>query len=88
MSLSLRRLLNYLPIPHGRSDRLYIKSSWHKPTPYDHWRSQAPYRARPALSTDHFGRSLRRRRILRGLFRSAIVLAVAWIVWESVRAVV
>lgn len=87
MSLILRRLLNYLPIPHGRSDRLYVKSSWHKPTPFDQWRSQAPFRARPALRTDHFGRGLRRRRIVRGLIRWTIALAIAWIVRESVRAV-
>lgn len=88
MSLTLRRLLNYLPIPHGRSDRLYLKSSWHKATPYDQWRSQAPFRARPALRTDHFRRGLRRRRIVRGLLRWTIVGAITWIVWESVRAVI
>ncbi len=87
MSLTLRRLLNYLPIPPGRSDRLYVKSSWHKPTPYDQWRSQVPFRTRPALRTDHFGRGLRRRRLGRGLIRWTIALAFAWIVWESIRAV-
>lgn len=87
MSLTLRRLLNYLPIPNGRSDRLYVKTSWHKPTPFDQWRSQAPFRARPALRTDHFGRGLRRRRIARGLIRWSILLAVGWIVLESIRAV-
>jgi hypothetical protein len=87
VSLILRRLLNYLPHPPGRSDRLYVRSSWHKPTPYDQWRSQAPFRARPGLRTDHFGRELRRRRLVRGLIRWMIALALVWIVWESIRAV-
>lgn len=87
MSLTLRRLLNYLPLPHGRSDRLYVRSSWHKPTPYDQWRSQAPFRTRPVLRTDHFGRELRRRRLVRGIIRWTIALALAWVLWESIRAV-
>jgi len=88
MSLTLRRLLNYLPIPRGRSHQMYLKSSWHKPTPFDQWRSQAPFRARPALRANHFGRGLRRQRFVRGLIRWTIVFAVAWIVLESIRAIV
>ena len=87
MSLTLRRLLNHLPLPPGRSDRLYVRSSWHQPTPYDQWRSQAPFRARPVLRTDHFGRELRRQRLVRGFIRWSIALALVWIVWESIRAV-
>ncbi len=86
MSLNLRRLLNYLPMLPGSSGRQYVKSSWHKPTPYDQWRSQAPFQARPTLSANHFGRGLRRQRFLRGLVRWTIAFAVAWIVWESARA--
>jgi hypothetical protein len=85
MPLILRRLLNYLPIPLGR-DRLVIRSSWHKPTPFDQWRSQAPFRARSVLRTDHFGRGLRRRRLIRALLRWSIIAAVAWVLVESVRA--
>jgi hypothetical protein len=86
MLLILRRLLNYLPTPTGRSD-LFIRSSWHKPTPYDQWRSQAPFRAKPVLRTDHFGRGLRRRWLMRGLLRGALIVAGAWILVESIRAV-
>lgn len=84
MSLLLRRLLNLLPLPHGSA--LYVRPSWHKPTPFDQWRSQPPFRPLNTLRADHFGRSLRRRRLLRGLLRWAAVFAVAWVVLESVRA--
>lgn len=84
MSLLLRRLLNYLPYPHGRGDGMYLRPSWHKPTPFDHWRSSVPFRPRPRA--DQFGRGLRRRRRLRGIFRWTIAFAAAWIVLESLRA--
>ncbi len=85
MPLLLRRLLSLLPSAHGGSE-LYVRSSWHKPTPYDQWRSQPPFRPTNTLRADHFGRSLRRRRVLRGLFRWALVFAAAWLVIESARA--
>ncbi|MES1168112.1 MAG: hypothetical protein ABUL61_02970 [Oleiharenicola lentus] len=86
MSLTLRRLLNYLPIPPGGRGEIYLKASWHKPTPFDQWRSQAPFRSRSPLRTDHFGRSLRRQRLVRWSLRGTIFLVVAWVVVESVRA--
>lgn len=87
MPLTLRRLLNRLPIPHGSRGEVYIRSSWHKPTQFDPMRSQAPFRPRlAALRSDHFGRTLRRQRFVRGLVRGTLVLATAWIVWESIRA--
>lgn len=84
MPRSLRRLLNLLPLPSGSV--LYVRPSWHKPTPYDQWRSQPPFRPLNTLRADHFGRSLRRRRRLRGLLRWAALFVVAWVVLESVRA--
>ena len=88
MSLTLRRLLNYLPIPHGGRGAIYLKASWHKPTPYDQWRSQAPFRSQSPLRTDHFGRGLRRQRLVRWCIRGMIAMAVIWIVVESVCALV
>jgi len=87
MPLPLRRLLNYLPIPHGDRGAIYLKASWHKPAPFSQWPTQAPFRARPALRTDHFGRGLRRQRFIRGLVRWTFTFAFAWIVLESIRAV-
>lgn len=85
MPLLLRRLLNLLPLPQSGSE-LYVRSSWHKPTPFDQSRSQPPFRPLNTLRADHFGRSLRRRRFLRGLLRWGVMFAAAWIVIESARA--
>ena len=86
MSLSLRRLLNHLPISLGGRDQLYIKASWHKPTPFDQWRSTAPFRSKSPLRTNHFGRGLRRQRFFRWLFRGSLSLILAWVLVESIRA--
>jgi len=88
MPLNLRRLLNHLPIPHGGRGVIYLKSTWHKPTAFDQWCSQPPFRPRTTLRTDHFGRELRRQRLGRRLFRATLFLLVAWIAWESIRALV
>ena len=87
MPTPLRRLLNHLPLPQGNGE-LYVRSSWHKPTPFDQWLSQAPFRPMNKLRADHFGRSLRRRRLLRALVRGCLAAAVVWVVFESVRALV
>jgi hypothetical protein len=83
MPTPLRRLLNHLPIPQG-SGELYVRSSWHKPTPFGQWATQPPFR--PALRANHFARGLRRRRLMRGLLRWSLTFFVAWVVIESVRA--
>lgn len=85
MPLLLRRLLNLLPFPPGGGE-LFVRSSWHRPTPYDQWRSQPPFRPTNTLRADHFGRSLRRRRVFRGLVRWGLVAAAVWLVIESARA--
>lgn len=85
MPLPLRRLLNRLPLlPSGNGD-LYVRSTWHKPTPYDQWKSQAPWRPMMTLRTDHFGRSLRRQRLLRVTLRGGILFVIGWLIWESAR---
>lgn len=86
MSPTLRRLLNHLPLPTGGRVQ-YVRASWHKPTPFDQWRSQPPFRPINTLRADHFGRSLRRRRLGRAALRWTLAFGVAWVVLESVRAV-
>jgi hypothetical protein len=83
----LRRLLNHLPLPQGGGE-LYVRSSWHKPSPFDQWLSQPPFRPLNKLRADNFGRNLRRRRLLRGLVRWGLMFAAAWVVIESVRAII
>jgi hypothetical protein len=81
----LRRLLSALPFVQNGAE-LYVRTGWHKPTPYDEWRSQPPFRPTNTLRADHFGRSLRRRRAVRGLVRWSLMLGVAWLVIESVQS--
>lgn len=83
MPTPLRRLLNHLPLPHGNGE-LYVRSSWHKPTPFDQWISRPPFRA--SLPANYFGRNLRRRRLAISLLRWCFSLGVAWVIIESVRA--
>lgn len=85
MSTTLRRLLNHLPLLPGGRGEIYVKASWHKPTPFDQWTSQPPFRATPALRTNHFGRILRRQRLVRWGLRAAVIAATLWLVIESVR---
>ena len=85
MPTNLRRLLNHLPSLGGRG-AIYVRSTWHKPTPFDVWTSQAPFRTpRAALRTDHFGRVHRRQRLVRWSIRLAIAAAAIWLVVESAR---
>lgn len=83
MPLPLRRLLNHLPLPHGSSDALYVKATWHKPTPFDQWKSQPPFR--PMTRHYDFGRTLRWQRWRRASLRWAIAFGVAWLILESAR---
>lgn len=87
MPTPLRRLLNHLPLPQGNGE-LYVRSTWHKPTPFDQWLSQPPFRPVNTLRADHFGRNLRRRRLLRAVIRGCLAATVVWVAFESVRALV
>ncbi len=88
MPTTLRRLLNHLPLSSGGRGDIYIRSSWHKPTPFDQWTSQPPFRVPATLRTDHFGRVLRRQRLVRWAVRLALAFAALWLVIESVRGLV
>jgi hypothetical protein len=81
MRFVLRRLLNHLPLGGGRVQ--YVKASWHKPTPFDQWTSQAPFR--PAQRPPNFGRALRWQRWRANLLRWGLAFLVAWLVLESAR---
>jgi len=83
VSTTLRRLLNHLPQMLGGRGDIYIKSSWHKPTPFDQWASQPPYRVSAALRTNHFGRVLLRQRIVRWSLRLGLIALAVWLVVES-----
>ncbi|MES1168980.1 MAG: hypothetical protein ABUL61_07390 [Oleiharenicola lentus] len=88
MPTTLRRLLNHLPLSWGGRGAIYIRSSWHKPTPFDQWTSQPPFRVPSTLRTDHFGRLLRRQRLVRWAVRLGLAFAALWLVIESVRGLV
>ena len=87
MPTNLRRLLNHLPLFQGGRGAIYIRSSWHKPSPFDQWTSQPPFRpmTHPPLRTEYFGRSPRRLRLMRGLVYGVVAIATVWLVVESVR---
>ena len=89
MSTNLRRLLNYLPLTQGGRGDLYVRSSWHKPTPFDQWKSQPPFRPTVQhLRTFYFTRTGRRHRLLRGLCIGMGAAAAVWLIVESVRGLV
>ena len=84
MPTNLRRLLNHLPLTSGGRGAIYVKSSWHKPTPFDQWTSRAPFcMPRASLRTTRFGRTLRRQRLVRWAIRLILVAAAIWLVVES-----
>lgn len=86
MSTNLRRLLNYLPLSQGSRGDLYVRSSWHKPTPFDQWKSQPPFRPTVQhLRTFYFTRAERRHRLTRGLLWGVGTVASIWLLVESVR---
>lgn len=85
MPLPVRRLLNRLPFPTG-SAKLYVRSTWHKPAPFEQWRTQIPFRPAPTLRTNHYrGGFFNRRRLGRLLLRAGLLTVALWLVIESVR---
>lgn len=84
MPTKLRRLLNHLPLPQSGRGAIYVRSTWHKATPFDEWTSRYPFRTpRAALRTNHFGRVHRRQRLVRWAIRLTLAAAAAWLVLES-----
>ncbi len=85
MTTTLRRLLNHLPLPQG-SGEIYVKPSWHRPTPFDQCVSRPPFRM--AAVNSHYGRKLRVQQLLRRVLRWSVILGAAWLVLESIRGLV
>jgi hypothetical protein len=84
MSYAFRRLLNHLPIALGmRSDRR-LRTAKVKHAQFACYLEETGFRTH---NVDRYERSLRRRRVAKGLFLWATGFGVAWIVLESARAV-
>ncbi|MBL9216670.1 MAG: hypothetical protein JNG83_14425 [Opitutaceae bacterium] len=84
MSYTMRRLLNHLPIPFGmRSDRV-LRTTRMKHAQFACFLEESGFRSG---SADHYDRSLRRRRLAKGLIIWATAFAAAWVFLESARAV-
>ena len=84
MSYRWRHLLNQLPIAFGmRSDRR-LRTTRSKQAQFACYLEASGYRTH---TVDRYERSLRRRRLAKGLFLWATAFGVAWIVLESARAV-
>ncbi len=85
MTTALRRVLNHLPLPQGRSGEIYVRSSWHRPMPFEQWPTRVPFRPAPTLRTNYFSRGLRRARWARVFAAVAVSAGVLWLVVESAR---
>ena len=83
MSYGMRRLLNHLPIALGlRSDRR-LRTTRLKHAQFASFLEESGFRTH---NVDHHERSLRRRRVAKGMFRWATAFGAAWIALESARA--
>lgn len=84
MSYALRRLLNHLPIALGMRSDKRLRTARVKHAQFACYLEETGFRTH---NVDRYERSLRRRRVAKGLFLWATGVAVAWIVLESARAV-
>jgi hypothetical protein len=83
MSYGMRRLLNHLPIALGmRSDRR-LRTTRLKHAQFASFLEESGFRTH---NVDHHERSLRRRRLVTGLFKWALAFGAAWVALESARA--
>lgn len=85
MSYTLRRLLNHLPIALGMRSDKRLRTARVKHAQFACYLEETGFRTH---NVDRYERSLRRRRIAKGLILWASAFAAAWIVLESARAVV
>jgi hypothetical protein len=84
MSYALRRLLNHLPIALGMRSDKRLRTARVKHAQFACYLEETGFRTH---NVDRYERSLRRRRVAKGLFIWATAFGVAWIVLESARAV-
>lgn len=85
MSYALRRLLNHLPIALGMRSDKRLRTARGKHVQFACYLEETGFRTH---NVDRYERSLRRRRVAKGLFLWASAFALAWVVLESARAVV
>lgn len=85
MSYALRRLLNHLPIALGMRSDKRLRTARVKHAQFACYLEETGFRTH---NVDRYERSLRRRRVTKGLLLWATAFGVAWIVLESARAVV
>jgi len=85
MSYAFRRLLNQLPISLGMRSDKRLRTARVKHAQFACYLEETGFRTH---NVDRYERSLRRRRVAKGLFLWATAFGVAWIVLESARAVV
>lgn len=84
MSYAFRRLLNHLPIALGMRSDKRLRTARGKHAQFACYLEETGFRTH---NVDRYERSLRRRRVAKGLFLWATGFGVAWIVLESARAV-
>lgn len=84
MSYAFRRLLNHLPIALGMRSDKRLRTARFKQAQFACYLEETGFRTH---NVDRYERSLRRRRVAKGLFGWATAFALAWIVIESARAV-
>lgn len=84
MSYALRRLLNHLPIALGMRSDKRLRTARVKHAQFACYLEETGFRTH---NVDRYERSLRRRRVAKGLFLWATAFGLAWIVLESARAV-
>ena len=84
MSYRWRRLLNQLPIAFGMRSDKRLRTARVKQAQFACFLEETGFRTH---NVDRYERSLRRRRIAKGLFLWVSAFAAAWIVLESARAV-
>ena len=84
MSYAFRRLLNHLPIALGMRSDKRLRTARVKHAQFACYLEETGFRTH---NVDRYERSLRRRRVGKGLFLWASAFAAAWVVLESARAV-
>ena len=84
MSYAFRRLLNHLPIALGMRSDKRLRTAKVKHAQFACYLEETGFRTH---NVDRYERSLRRRRVAKGLFLWATAFGVAWVVLESARAV-
>lgn len=84
MNYTVRRLLNHLPIALGMRSDKRLRTAQVKHAQFACYLEETGFRTH---NVDRYERSLRRRRVAKGLFLWASAFGAAWVILESARAV-